>query len=87
MTLRGAELCLCDSSRPALSKELGWKHCLWDGGEQNAGAACSPRMCGTSPVPAPALLWGCDGDAGLDASPPPTRCSAIVLGQVAPAQL
>lgn len=90
MTLTGAELCLCDSSRPAPSRELGWRCCLWDAGEQNAGAACSPSVCGTSrshKALVPALLWGRDGDAGLGAGPPPTCGSAVVPGQAAPAQL
>ena len=72
--LAGAGLCLCNGSRPALSRELGSRCYLWDSGEQNAGAARPPSTCGTPrgrKALMPALLCGADGDAGLGAGPPP----------------
>lgn len=58
----GAELCLCSGSRPALSRELGWRCSLRDSGEQNAGAAHPPNTCGTPRGrKAPAGLMGMRG--------------------------
>lgn len=73
MPFAGAGLCLCNGPRPALSGEPGWRCRLWDGGEQNTGAARSRARVGhlgaAKPLP-PALLCGAGGDVGLGAGPP-----------------